>query len=86
MPNKNYVKGRRKEYNICNEMKDKGCRISQRTAGSHSPIDVIAIDEINRIIYLIQSKPSSFSKKKEDKLYKENKNLQGLFEVRFEVR
>lgn len=84
MPNKNYLKGRRKEYKICNNLKAKGY-IAQRTAGSHSPFDVIAIDTKTRIIYLIQAKPDSMSENLKKKIKKENELLEGLFIVRFEV-
>ena len=40
-----YKKGRRKEY-----------KIVQRTAGSHSPVDIIAINKLTKTIKLIQSK------------------------------
>ena len=43
MPNKNYIKGRRKEYLIRDKLIKEGFDIVQRTAGSHSFIDVIAI-------------------------------------------
>ena len=45
MPNKNYIKGRRKEYKICKKLIEKGFDIAQRTAGSHSPIDIIVINK-----------------------------------------
>jgi Holliday junction resolvase len=41
MPNKNYVKGRKFEYKIKKEYEDKGYLVF-RTAGSHSPADLIA--------------------------------------------
>lgn len=71
MPNKNYVKGRKKEYKICNEYKKKGFTIVQRTAGSHSPIDIFAINSKTREIKFIQSKPDNFSEREADKLKKE---------------
>ena len=43
MPNKAYIKGRRKEYRIVAQERKKG-RLAVRTAGSHSPFDVISID------------------------------------------
>ena len=45
MANKAYQKGRRKEYKVCNELKEEGYDIAQRSAGSHSPIDVWAINK-----------------------------------------
>ena len=82
MPNKNYVKGRRKEYKICNEFKDAGFDIVQRTAGSHSPIDVIAISRDTRTIFFIQSKPENHKLGK----YEEEEWLNGEFKVEFVIR
>jgi len=62
MANANYVKGRRKEYKIVHRHKALG-HISYRSAGSHSPVDVTAIDTKNKIIYFIQSKVGKISKR-----------------------
>jgi len=43
MPNSNYVAGRRAEYLAVQELKKQGAVVAQRTAGSHSPIDVFAL-------------------------------------------
>jgi len=85
MPNKNYEKGRRKEYKIVKQYKDKGYNIAQRSAGSHSPIDVFAIDKSTRTIKLIQAKPNSMSNAAKQKILDENQWLNGLFKVVFEV-
>ena len=85
MGNKNYVKGRRKEYKIVNDFKEKGFEISQRTAGSHSPIDVIAIDKKTKRIKLIQAKPDSMSSSAKDKIEAENEWLNDEFMVGFKV-
>lgn len=84
MPNRNYINGRAKEYRIVNSYKKNGC-IAFRSAGSHSPVDVIAINPELNTIDLIQAKPDSMSLKTRAKLEKENKKLNGLFEVRFKV-
>lgn len=83
MPNKQYIKGRSKEYSVVKQYKNKGYQISQRTAGSHSPIDVIAIDWDLRLIKLIQCKPDTISKSKTLKLYDKYSRLKGLFHVEF---
>ena len=44
MSNKNYIKGVKLEREVVNIFKDKGW-IAMRTAGSHSPFDVILIKE-----------------------------------------
>jgi Holliday junction resolvase len=85
MPNKNYERGRRKEYKITKKYKDLGYEIAQRSAGSHSPIDVFAIDKSTRTIKLIQAKPDSMSKNAKQKIIDENQWLNGLFKVVFEV-
>ena len=84
--NKNYVKGRRKEYKITKKYKDMGYEIAQRSAGSHSPVDVFAIDRDTRTIRLIQAKPDSMSDNAKKKIIEENKWLNGLFRVVFEVQ
>lgn len=85
MPNKNYQKGRRKEYKICDELKKKGFDIVQRTAGSHSPFDVIAINIKHKIIKLIQCKPNSMNKTQQQKIKDKNKELNNTFDVYFNV-
>jgi len=84
MGNKNYVKGRRKEYRIVKEEKDNDC-IAFRSAGSHSPVDIVSIDGKNKIIRLIQAKPDTMSQNAKNKLLEENKLLNGTFEVEFVV-
>jgi len=83
MPNKNYEKGRRKEYKVCEKLKQEGCEIAQRTAGSHSPFDVIGIDLNDKVIKLIQAKPDNY---KSEEIEEKWKNLNGGFKVEFEVR
>ncbi len=81
MPNKNYVKGRKKEYKICKRLREAGFEIVQRTAGSHSPVDVFAISKEEKVILLIQSKPEGYKEKKYDKY----KWLNNQFTVRFTI-
>ena len=85
MPNRKYEKGRRKEYKIVHEERDQG-RIAFRSAGSHSPIDVVSIDILRKTIWLIQSKPDTYSKGQTDKLKEQNKDLNNMFVVVFDVR
>ena len=82
MPNRHYIKGRRKEYAVCNKLKDEGYDIAQRSAGSHSPIDIFAISRTERIIKLVQCKPDNFNSKK---IESELEWLKGNFRVEFEV-
>jgi len=84
MPNKNYRKGVRKEYKIVNREKARG-RLSFRSAGSHSPVDVVSVDFVHRLIKFIQSKPDSMSDNAKRKLEMENRHLNGCFECIFVV-
>ena len=56
MPNKNYNRGRAYENRICAKLKKDGWTIAQRSAGSHSPVDIWAVDIPNKKIKLIQCK------------------------------
>ena len=85
MPNKNYIKGRNKEYKIIKNLKFLNYNIAHRTAGSHSPIDVFAIDKINKKILFIQSKPDNYSVTNTEKLETDLAWLNGFFEVKFIV-
>lgn len=66
MANKHYVRGRRFEYELINLLKkylpsDKYTII--RTAGSHSPVDVIVLKHVGRKYYGIQAKTETLAKK-----------------------
>lgn len=84
MPNKRYRKGYRKENNLMNAFKEGGC-IAARSAGSHSPVDVWAINPETKRVYLIQCKPDSMSEKNKNRLREEMKKCNGLFDVSFDV-
>lgn len=87
-----YKRGARKEYKIVNDLKKEGYDIVNRLAGSHSPIDVIAINTANKRIKLIQSKRTMsktmnyINPNLKEKMETEHLNLNGLFVVSFEVR
>lgn len=85
MPNKNYVKGRRKEYKVVNQLRKKGFDIVQRTAGSHSPIDIIAIDTLTNEILFVQCKPTTLSENKKSKILKDNNKLTNQYKCEFIV-
>jgi len=84
-----YKRGTRKEYYLIDKLK-KDFDIVQRTAGSHSPIDIIAINIKNKEIKLIQSKRTMnktlnyIDIKLKNKIENENKCLNGSFFVNFE--
>ena len=83
MPNKNYVKGRNKEYKICRDLKEHGFEIAQRSAGSHSPIDIFAVHRKTKTILFIQAKPKNYSRKDGERINKELEYLKGLWTVEF---
>jgi len=67
------------------EYKKKGFDIAQRSAGSHSPIDVFAINIHEGIIVFIQSKPKSMSDNKKRELESKYIGLNKLFLCTFKV-
>lgn len=81
----NYRRGADKEYRIRNKLLSDGWTIVQRSAGSHSPIDIFAIDSRIRVIKFIQSKPKNFSKKEKEKIETDLNWLNGMFRVEFEL-
>jgi len=84
MPNKWYRKGADKERRIVRTAIKQG-KYALRSAGSHTPIDVVIIDPKLRKITLIQSKYETFPESKERKLMEEHGHLNGTYEVTFEV-
>ena len=85
MPNANYIKGVRKERKIVNEAREQGL-ISFRSAGSHSPIDVVIINDKSKIIRLIQCKPESMSNAARLRLMEQLGKLNGVYQVWTEVK
>ena len=86
MPNRNYKNGAKKEQRFAKKLRDvDGYSIAQRSAGSHSPVDIWAIHKEKKQIRLIQCKPKNYSKTKTETLLMENEWLNGTFEVSFEV-
>lgn len=85
MPNKNYLKGRQKEWRTCQKLKKEGFKIVQRSAGSHSPVDIFAIDKLTKVIRFVQCKPKSLSEKKKKELEIELNWLNDVFRVEFQV-
>ncbi len=81
-----YAKGRRREYKIRNQLLKEGFDIVQRSAGSHSPIDIFAISNIDRKILFVQVKPEHFTEAEKRKLLDELGYLNGKFEVEFVIR
>ena len=80
MPHANYVKGRRKEYKVVNEAKEKGY-IALRSAGSHSPIDVVIVSQIEGRVWLVQCKPESMPESAKRRLEEQWKGLTNYWEA-----
>lgn len=79
------MKGARLEREIVRKARDDGL-ISFRSAGSHSPIDVIIIDAENGRIDLLQCKAGkSYSDSFKAKLRAQFSHLNKFFDVRFDV-
>jgi Holliday junction resolvase len=86
-----YSKGRRKEYYIIELLKKEGYDIVQRTAGSHSIMDIVGIDTVNKRIKIIQSKRTInqdmnyINPEMKEKIEKKLNYLKGFYTVDFEV-
>lgn len=79
---KTYRKGADYEREIVKKAKEAG-HISFRSAGSHSPIDVIIIDEKKREIFLLQCKNLKYiSNAKIERLKAGLAHLNGMFMVK----
>ena len=85
MPNKNYRKGRRKEYGVCDKLKKDGYDIVQRSSGSHSPIDIFAINKETKKIVFVQVKSGYLPDSEYSKIWKDNKWLNDKFDVEFDI-
>jgi len=85
MPNSRYRKGYKKENKIVNDFKKEGYDICFRSAGSHSPVDVVVINKETKTIKLIQSKKEDFSEFQTKKLLENNNWLNNNFKVEFVV-
>jgi len=85
MPNRNYINGAEKERRIARKLKSEGWDIAQRSAGSHSPIDVFAVHKEKRLVRFIQAKPKSLSENKKRQLEEEHEWLNDEFVCTFEV-
>ncbi len=82
-----YAKGRRREYKIRNQLLKEGFDIVQRSAGSHSPIDIFAISKIDRKILFVQVKPDHFVESAKKNLLNQLNYLNnGNWEVEFVIR
>lgn len=76
----NYQRAANRERKLVNQYRKEGW-IALRSAGSHSPIDVIAINPSTREIRLIQSKIGELSKKEADEVINLITSLSGNYKV-----
>lgn len=83
--NKIYKQGRRKEYSVCDKLKAEGYDIVQRTAGSHSPFDIVALNMNKKLIRFIQVKKGEVSETEMKKLMSKYGWISNEFIVKFEV-
>lgn len=90
--NRHKKRGLDKERTLVKRAKDRGLKYSFRSAGSHSPIDLIIIDPDKRSIELIQAKSTKgmgywyIEPKLKEKLEKEHKPiLDGVYDVEFKA-
>lgn len=74
MPNKKYINGRRNEYKIMHRLQKEGF-IAFRSAGSHSPFDVVGVHLKKRLIIFIQSKTGYISKREQAEIMTQNADL-----------
>lgn len=81
---KRYGKGRDQEYKIMKKLREQGY-IAFRSAGSHGMFDVIGIHTGKKIIQMIQSKPTGFSKPEIQRLKDEAKEVAGVYMVAFRL-
>ena len=79
-----YIKGVRKERKVVNQAKARGL-IAFRSAGSHSPIDVVIINVQTGHISLVQCKNDSMPVAEKKRLEEKYSSLNGMFKVRFDV-
>jgi len=84
MPNRNYQKGIRKERKLVNDARRRGL-IAFRSAGSHSPIDLVIINPALRSVRLIQCKTQELSDNQVQKILAPMKELNDFYKVCFQI-
>lgn len=80
----NYQRGANKERRIVNKFRKEG-QIALRSAGSHSEIDIVAIDFNSRIIRLIQSKLGYLPPGERKRILESGQKFNGDYKVLFEL-
>lgn len=82
-----YTRGRSAEYYVRNKLEKLGAALVIRSAGSHSPADLISIFPDRGEIWLVQVKQSKrgVSIFKTNLEYAEYKTLEGAYKLRFGI-
>ena len=83
-PRGRYRKGADEERRIVNLFRKQGC-VALRSAGSHSPIDIVVVDHKIREIKLIQSKLGRLSLNEGSEIIDNGIKLNGTYRVVFEL-
>ena len=65
MPNAKYISGRTFEYKVKSFLEGQGYFVV-RSAGSHSPVDLVAVDSLGQVLF-VQCKLKGAMTKKEQK-------------------
>lgn len=81
MPNKNYIRGRKFEWELMETLQNRGADMVFRTAGSHGKYDVIAFFFEEKEVELYQCKTKK-SKKSKPQQVSETMEFGGFWKVR----
>jgi Holliday junction resolvase len=78
----NYQNGANRERRVVNSLKEQGFDLVFRSAGSHSPVDLFALDIKTKQIWLIQCKPKSLSSNGKNKIEDSIRQFEGCYSVK----
>jgi len=78
----NYKNGANRERRVIKYLQKEGFDLVFRSAGSHSPIDVFALDSRTKQIWLIQCKPKSLSSSGKSKIEDNIRQFEGCYSVK----
>ncbi len=78
----NYKNGANRERRVIKYLQKEGFDLVFRSAGSHSPIDVFALDSKTKQIWLIQCKPRSMSSSGKSKIEDCIRQFEGCYSVK----
>jgi Holliday junction resolvase len=84
MGNRNYERGRAKEYRVKKQYEKLGC-IVIRASGSHGFADLVALHPLKRHIFFLQVKPKNFSKSQTTRLLNQFNFINDNWVCTFEV-